>query len=160
MTVISKLLCSSPSPQMIANCSLLACVMVGVQFDKKDIVRVDKSSALPQLAESLWTQFQKLLWASDAGGLNNAVRPARHFDVICRALDRNLLPPPEMWNLVLRKVRCFRFAIDTESIPIGPCRPCLVVAASNLVARQFPLASGLPQRCLFQQPCLRLHDFL
>ncbi|KAG1772072.1 hypothetical protein EDD22DRAFT_947616 [Suillus occidentalis] len=43
-TVISKLLCSnsSPSPQIIANCTLLACVMVGVQFDKKDIVRVDK----------------------------------------------------------------------------------------------------------------------
>jgi hypothetical protein len=42
--VISKLLCSpsSPSPQIIANCILLACVMVGVQFDKKDIVRVDK----------------------------------------------------------------------------------------------------------------------
>jgi hypothetical protein len=43
MTVISKLLCSSsPSPQIIANCTVLACVMVGVQFDKKDIVRVDK----------------------------------------------------------------------------------------------------------------------
>jgi hypothetical protein len=42
--VISKLL-SSPSPpsnQVIANCTLLACVMVGVQFDKKDIVRIDK----------------------------------------------------------------------------------------------------------------------
>jgi hypothetical protein len=44
MRVISKLLCSSssPSPQIIANCTLLACVMVGVQFDKKDIIRVDK----------------------------------------------------------------------------------------------------------------------
>ncbi|KAG2064731.1 hypothetical protein BDR04DRAFT_231988 [Suillus decipiens] len=44
ITVISKLLCSpsSPSPQIIANCTLLACVMTGVQFDKKDIVRVDK----------------------------------------------------------------------------------------------------------------------
>jgi hypothetical protein len=44
MTVISKLLCydSSPSPQIIANCTLLACVMVGVKFDNKDIVRVDK----------------------------------------------------------------------------------------------------------------------
>ncbi|KAG1798657.1 uncharacterized protein HD556DRAFT_198477 [Suillus plorans] len=42
--VISKLLSStsSPSNQIIANCALLACVMVGVQFDKKDIVRVDK----------------------------------------------------------------------------------------------------------------------
>jgi hypothetical protein len=44
MTVISKLLCcsSSPSPRIIANCTLLACAMVGVQFHKKDIVRVDK----------------------------------------------------------------------------------------------------------------------
>jgi hypothetical protein len=43
ITVISKLLCpSSPSPQILANCTLLACVMVGVQFDKKDIVRIDK----------------------------------------------------------------------------------------------------------------------
>jgi hypothetical protein len=44
ITVISKLLCSSssPSPQIIANCALLACIMVGLQFDKKDIVWVDK----------------------------------------------------------------------------------------------------------------------
>jgi hypothetical protein len=44
MTVVSGLLrpTSSPSPQIIANCTLLACVMVGVQFDEKDIVRVDK----------------------------------------------------------------------------------------------------------------------
>ncbi|KAG1820645.1 hypothetical protein EV424DRAFT_889943 [Suillus variegatus] len=42
--VISQLLSSpsSPSNQIIANCALLACVMVGVQFDKKDIVRIDK----------------------------------------------------------------------------------------------------------------------
>jgi hypothetical protein len=44
ITVISKLSCSpsSPSPQNIANCTLLACIMVRVRFDKKDIVRVDK----------------------------------------------------------------------------------------------------------------------
>ncbi|KAG2053044.1 hypothetical protein BDR06DRAFT_485925 [Suillus hirtellus] len=47
ITVISKLLSSpsSPSPpstQIIANCTLLACVMVGTQIDKKDIVRIDK----------------------------------------------------------------------------------------------------------------------
>jgi hypothetical protein len=44
VTVISNFLCSSssPSPQIIANCTLLACVMIGVQFDKKDIIRVDK----------------------------------------------------------------------------------------------------------------------
>ncbi|KAG1850143.1 hypothetical protein F4604DRAFT_82476 [Suillus subluteus] len=42
--VISKLLCSpcSPSTQTVANCTLLACVMVEVQVDKKDIVRIDK----------------------------------------------------------------------------------------------------------------------
>jgi hypothetical protein len=42
--LISKLLSSSSSPstQIIANCALLACVMVGVQVDKKDIVRIDK----------------------------------------------------------------------------------------------------------------------
>jgi hypothetical protein len=42
--LISKLLSSpsSPSNQIIANCTLLACVMVGVQFDKKDIIRIDK----------------------------------------------------------------------------------------------------------------------
>ncbi|KIK34587.1 hypothetical protein CY34DRAFT_635391 [Suillus luteus UH-Slu-Lm8-n1] len=44
MTVISTLLrpSSSPSPQIIANCTLLACVMVGARLDKEDIVRVDK----------------------------------------------------------------------------------------------------------------------
>ncbi|KAG1852210.1 hypothetical protein F4604DRAFT_1300199 [Suillus subluteus] len=43
-TVISKLLSypSSPSTQIVANCTLLACVMVGAQVDKKDIVRIDK----------------------------------------------------------------------------------------------------------------------
>jgi hypothetical protein len=42
--VISKLLSSpsSPSNQIIANCTLLACVMVGAQVDKKDMVRIDK----------------------------------------------------------------------------------------------------------------------
>ncbi|KAG1779505.1 hypothetical protein EV702DRAFT_1088625 [Suillus placidus] len=44
IAVISKLLSSpsSPSNQFIANCTLLACVMIGVQFDKKDIVQIDK----------------------------------------------------------------------------------------------------------------------
>jgi hypothetical protein len=43
-TVISELLSSpySPSNQIIANCTLLACVMVGAQVDKKDMVRIDK----------------------------------------------------------------------------------------------------------------------
>ncbi|KAG1859288.1 hypothetical protein F4604DRAFT_1684751 [Suillus subluteus] len=30
--------------QIIANCTFLTCVMVGVQFDKKDIIRIDKRS--------------------------------------------------------------------------------------------------------------------
>ncbi|KAG1838302.1 hypothetical protein DFJ58DRAFT_917228 [Suillus subalutaceus] len=100
ITVISKLLCSSPSPQIIANCTLLACIMVGVQFDKKDVVRVDKSSALPQLAEFLWAQFQKVIWAPDGADPDSAVRRAWHFDIICLVLDRDLVPPPpKMWNL-------------------------------------------------------------
>ncbi|KIK46857.1 hypothetical protein CY34DRAFT_9434 [Suillus luteus UH-Slu-Lm8-n1] len=103
-TVISKLLCSasSPSPQIIANCTLLACVMVGVHFDKKDIVRVDKSSALPQLVQFLWAQFQKVHCASDGGDLDSTVRRTWHFDVICRVVDSDLpdlLQPLEMWNL-------------------------------------------------------------
>ncbi|KAG2341017.1 hypothetical protein BDR05DRAFT_488122 [Suillus weaverae] len=72
IAVISKLLPSpsSPSNQIIANCILLACVMIGVQFDKKDIVRIDKSSALPEITRSLLTQFQKVLWACDGGDLD------------------------------------------------------------------------------------------
>ncbi|KAG1722869.1 hypothetical protein EDB19DRAFT_2029243 [Suillus lakei] len=62
---------SSPSTQIVANCTLLACVMVGVYVDKKDIVRIDKSSALPQLMGSLLPQFQKVLWAWDGGDLDN-----------------------------------------------------------------------------------------
>jgi hypothetical protein len=44
IAVLSKLLSppSSPSNQIIANCTLLACIMIGVQFDKKDVARVDK----------------------------------------------------------------------------------------------------------------------
>jgi hypothetical protein len=44
IAVLSKLLSPplSPSNQIIANCTLLACVMIGVQFDKKDVARVDK----------------------------------------------------------------------------------------------------------------------
>ncbi|KAG2151237.1 uncharacterized protein EDB93DRAFT_307437 [Suillus bovinus] len=42
--VISNLLSSpsSPSNLVVANCTLLACLMVGIQVDKKDIVRIDK----------------------------------------------------------------------------------------------------------------------
>ncbi|KAG1878841.1 hypothetical protein F4604DRAFT_1923512 [Suillus subluteus] len=44
IAVISKLLSSPslPSNQIIANCTFLACVMVGVQFDKKDIIQINK----------------------------------------------------------------------------------------------------------------------
>jgi hypothetical protein len=45
IAVISKLVSSgssSPSNQIIANCTLLACIMARTQFDKKDIIRIDK----------------------------------------------------------------------------------------------------------------------
>ncbi|KAG2746583.1 hypothetical protein P692DRAFT_20739116, partial [Suillus brevipes Sb2] len=97
IAVLSKLLSplSSPSPsnQIIANCTLLACVMIGVQFDKKDIARVDKSSALPQLTQSLLTHFQKALWACGDGGdlekdSTGVTRRAwRLLDVICLMLE-------------------------------------------------------------------------
>jgi hypothetical protein len=52
IAVMSKLVSStssSPSKQTIANCTLLACAMVGVQFDKKDIIRIDKRCCLTHL---------------------------------------------------------------------------------------------------------------
>ncbi|KAG2055909.1 hypothetical protein BDR06DRAFT_299856 [Suillus hirtellus] len=71
--VISKLLSSpsSPSNHIIANCVLLACVVVGVQFDKKDITRIDKSSALPRFANALLEQFQITLWTRYGGDLSD-----------------------------------------------------------------------------------------
>ncbi|KAG2046851.1 hypothetical protein BDR06DRAFT_148752 [Suillus hirtellus] len=94
ITVISKLLSSpaSPSNQIVANCTLLACVMVGTRVDKKDIVRIDKSSALPRLRESLSAQFQKALWAWDGGELDKystgiACRALSLLDIICRILE-------------------------------------------------------------------------
>jgi hypothetical protein len=57
------------------------------------------SSALPQLAESLWTQFHKVLWAADGGDFDSTLRRAWYFDVICRVFDHDLLPRPKMWNL-------------------------------------------------------------
>ncbi|KAG1852218.1 hypothetical protein F4604DRAFT_1300280 [Suillus subluteus] len=92
--VISKLLSSSSSPsnQIIANCTLLACVMVGVQFDKKDIIRIDKSSSLPRFADALLAHFQKVLWAYDGGDLEKdstgiTRRAWNLLDVICRILE-------------------------------------------------------------------------
>lgn len=96
VAVISKLLssprASSPSNEILANCTLLACVMVGVQFDKKDIIRIDKSSALPRFADALLTQFQTVLWAYDGGDLNKdstgvTRRAWNLLDVICRILE-------------------------------------------------------------------------
>ncbi|KAG1895493.1 uncharacterized protein F5891DRAFT_669315 [Suillus fuscotomentosus] len=94
--VMSKLL-SSPSPsslsdQILANCIILACVMVGAQVDKKAIVRIDKSSALPLLSESLLVQFQKALWAWDGGELDNdrtgvVRRTWKLLDIICRIVE-------------------------------------------------------------------------
>ncbi|KAG2092494.1 uncharacterized protein F5147DRAFT_433432 [Suillus discolor] len=92
--VISKLLSStsSPSNQIVANCTLLACVMIGVQFDKRDIVQIDKSSALPRLSESLLVQFQKVLWAWDEGQLDKdstgaVCRAWKLLDIICRIIE-------------------------------------------------------------------------
>ncbi|KAG1844261.1 hypothetical protein C8R48DRAFT_837693 [Suillus tomentosus] len=94
--VMSKLLSSpspsSPSDQILANCIILTCVMVGAQVDKKDIVRIDKSSALPLLSESLLAQFQKALWAWDGGELDNdrtgvARRTWKLLDIICRIVE-------------------------------------------------------------------------
>ncbi|KAG1790612.1 uncharacterized protein HD556DRAFT_682288 [Suillus plorans] len=90
--VISKLLSStsSPSNQIMANCALLACVMVGVQFDKKDIVRIDKSSALPRFANTLLEQFEITLWtryddlSDDSTGI--AYREANLIEAICLVL--------------------------------------------------------------------------
>ncbi|KAG2056253.1 hypothetical protein BDR06DRAFT_298612 [Suillus hirtellus] len=94
ITVISKLLFSPspPSTQIIANCTLLACVMVGTQIDKNDIVRIDKSPVLPQLSDFLLTQFQKALWAWDGGELDeNSAEVVRRawnlLSVICRILE-------------------------------------------------------------------------
>ncbi|KAG2057901.1 hypothetical protein BDR06DRAFT_128620 [Suillus hirtellus] len=94
MMVISNLLSSpsSPSNQIVANCTLLACVMVGIQFEKKVIVRIDKSSALPQFADALLAKFQKALWACNRGDLsedstNVARRVWNLLKVICLMLE-------------------------------------------------------------------------
>ncbi|KAG1841848.1 hypothetical protein C8R48DRAFT_52626 [Suillus tomentosus] len=98
MTVISKLLSSpsSPSNQIVANCILLACVMVGTQVDKKDIVRIDKSSALHRLRESFFTQLQKVLWAWDGGKYSIGVtrRTWNLLDIICRIIELAGTPYP------------------------------------------------------------------
>ncbi|KAG2135293.1 hypothetical protein DEU56DRAFT_807570 [Suillus clintonianus] len=66
--------------------------MIGVQFDKKDIVRIDKSAALPQLVQPLVTQFQKVLWACDGGDVDKdttgvARRAWKLLDIICPILE-------------------------------------------------------------------------
>ncbi|KIK44498.1 hypothetical protein CY34DRAFT_619239 [Suillus luteus UH-Slu-Lm8-n1] len=72
------------------------------------LTKRSRSSALTQLAQSLWAQFQKVLCASGGGDLDGVVRRAWHFDVICQVVDRDLpdtLLPSEMWNLgVYRKI--------------------------------------------------------
>ncbi|KAG2139285.1 hypothetical protein DEU56DRAFT_800536 [Suillus clintonianus] len=88
--------------------------MIGVRFDRKDIVRIDKSSALPQLAQSLLTQFQKVLWAWDGGDVDKdttgIIRRAWNLlDVICRIIEparRHYNPSPHtMRNLdMCRKI--------------------------------------------------------
>ncbi|KAG2071657.1 hypothetical protein BDR04DRAFT_495530 [Suillus decipiens] len=105
MTVISKFLgpSFSPSPQVIVNCTLLACVMLGVPFDNKEIVRVDKSSTLHQLAQSLLAQVQ------DVHALDGSVcRAWDHIEVIYHVLELGLpcrALPNTMWMLnVYRKI--------------------------------------------------------
>ncbi|KAG1751013.1 hypothetical protein EDD22DRAFT_251856 [Suillus occidentalis] len=66
--------------------------MVGVQVDKKDIVRIDKSSALPRFANALLAQFQTVLWECDGGDLDKdnigvTRRAWNLLDVICRILE-------------------------------------------------------------------------
>ncbi|KAG2092501.1 uncharacterized protein F5147DRAFT_433605 [Suillus discolor] len=92
--VISKLLSStsSPSNQIIANCTLLACVMIGVQFDKKDIIRIDKSSALPRFANTLLEQFEITLRTRYGGDLSDDSTASASCDyilieVICLVLE-------------------------------------------------------------------------
>jgi hypothetical protein len=95
IAVMSKLVSStssSPSKQTIANCTLLACAMVGVQFDKKDIIRIDKSAALPQITQSLLTRFQRVLWAWHGGDPEEdstgvTLRALKLLDIICRILE-------------------------------------------------------------------------
>ncbi|KAG2064734.1 hypothetical protein BDR04DRAFT_232354 [Suillus decipiens] len=152
ITVISKILCSpSPPPQIMANCTLLACVMVGVQFDKKDVVRIDKSSALHELAWSLWTQFEKV-WTSDRGHplldkYNMGIRQEWILlDTICRMNELDIISPilsHMMWVVgvcrkiyswarssqhndstsALVKVQCFRFTIESSQDGPYPTEP-------------------------------------
>ncbi|KAG0700508.1 hypothetical protein DFH29DRAFT_931871 [Suillus ampliporus] len=63
--VIDKLLSSAPSGQIIANCALLACQMLGYKFERKALARVDKSNAARQISTILAVQFQRLLCAKD-----------------------------------------------------------------------------------------------
>ncbi|KAG2741307.1 hypothetical protein P692DRAFT_20751107 [Suillus brevipes Sb2] len=158
MTVVSGLLrpTSSPSPQIIANCTLLACVMVGVQFDEKDIVRVDKSSALPRLAQSLWAQFQNVLRASGGSDLDSTIRQTPHFDVICQVLDCDLpelRPPSEMWNLgvwwkMYSRARSSEqndriSSVQRLRFTVNRTRPSLAVAAARTA---FPALQALQAR--------------
>ncbi|KAG1824647.1 uncharacterized protein BJ212DRAFT_1321622 [Suillus subaureus] len=61
--------------------------MVGGQFDKKDIVRIDKSSALRQLGPSLLAQFRQALWTCDGHSTGVARRAWNLLHVICRMLE-------------------------------------------------------------------------
>ncbi|KAG2133305.1 hypothetical protein DEU56DRAFT_981542 [Suillus clintonianus] len=125
IAVISRLLSpSSPSTQIIANCTFLACIMIGVRFDKKDIVRIDKSSALDLLAKSLWEQFQITLWGNlDGDGIRVRRRVWDLTDVIYRMLE--LLPQPPSsqvkWNLDLCR-KMYSRARTSEQDPLAALR--------------------------------------
>ncbi|KAG1824612.1 uncharacterized protein BJ212DRAFT_539209 [Suillus subaureus] len=102
------------------------------------------SAAVHQLAESLWAQFQTVLWAYHKSDLDKDRTAVRRrvwdlTDVICRMFHLGLSHPPSpriMWNLetcrkihsrarsserndrhpsaALLKVQRFRFAVDAD----------------------------------------------
>ncbi|KAG1840810.1 hypothetical protein DFJ58DRAFT_809659 [Suillus subalutaceus] len=66
--------------------------MAGVQFDRNDIIWINKSTALPQVTQSLLTRFQSILWAWDGDDLEKDItgvtrRAWNLLDIICRILE-------------------------------------------------------------------------
>ncbi|KAG1722864.1 hypothetical protein EDB19DRAFT_1954368 [Suillus lakei] len=101
ITVISKLLCSpsSPSTQIVANCTFLACIMVGVQVDKKDIVQIDKSPSFDtmrnlDICRKIYSRV-KSSEQDDPRDLLNALRNAVHFMFTVADVSRD---PAEVWD--------------------------------------------------------------
>ncbi|KAG2138621.1 uncharacterized protein EDB93DRAFT_719351 [Suillus bovinus] len=66
--------------------------MVGVQFEKKDIVRIDKSSALARFMDALLAKFQMVLCECDGGDLDKdstgvTRRAWKLLNIICPILE-------------------------------------------------------------------------